>query len=334
MGKPIRIAFRVDADEKSGLGHLSRCRSLMRALQGLAGTEFFIVSNNAEAVKKFIPDIAFHYSERFVQGIGFDMVVVDLLEGPLQKEGARPGGAGLLVCIDDDGPGMPDQDILIRPNLLDLPRPAEMDPDNYWSGRDHIILNPDFSLPEYRWTARGGEPLDLLVCFGGSDYVGLTPRVVPILKKLKVNMRVRLVMGAAFSRRKEVDALVAGDQRFLASGHISDMAQFLSRAAVAFISGGTMLYEVCSLGVPAVVLSQNRAQDIEAAICHRAGAVINLGVNEDVQDQEISEALERVLGDPALRESLSAKGPRVVSPDGVMRIASRLIARVKGGASR
>ena len=56
----ISIIFRVDADEKLGLGHLSRCRSLMKAMADAVPCEFTVLTNNPDVVRKFLSHVNFN----------------------------------------------------------------------------------------------------------------------------------------------------------------------------------------------------------------------------------------------------------------------------------
>lgn len=331
MKDRISILFRVDADEKLGLGHLSRCRSLMLALADAASCEFAVVTNNRDVVREFLPHVGFDI--HVVTDIGrvkhADVVIIDVPDIARRKEENFQGAADLVVGIDDDGWGLPYQDILIRPNLLDLPLPAEMASDDYWSGRDHIILHPAFKVQAGQLRNKDRKGKELFVCFGGSDPGGLTLRALPLLKQLGQDMTAQIILGAAFARRQDVIEKTRDDARFVVSHNIFDMAKRIWQADAALISGGTLLYEACALGTPAVVVSQNEPQAVEAGICAAAGAVIDLGDGQRATDDKILGALQRVLDDDGLRQRMSLKGPAVVSPDGAGHIAAKLLACVR-----
>lgn len=328
----VSIYFRVDADKKIGLGHLSRCRSLMLGFLNFTGCRFSIESNNKEVVKKFIShfdfdlyDVGHSFKEEL-----FDIVIIDLFNIRAQEKKHLESLSGLIVCIDDEGPGLSGQDVLIRPNLLNLPKVSKITSHYYWSGRDYIILHPDFAHQAHKKKNRSGKVKQLLVCFGGSDPGGLNLRVMSLLKKLKNCMKVHVVLGAEFSEGRKIASILKHDSRFLISHNISNMAQVLGNVDLALISGGTLVYEACSLGIPSVVISQNASQETESKICQAAGAVVSLGVNEAVSDDQISAALQELIEDDSLRQKLASNGPKIVSPNGTMRIVSKLLSYVKG----
>jgi spore coat polysaccharide biosynthesis predicted glycosyltransferase SpsG len=127
---------------------------------------------------------------------------------------------------------------------------------------------------------------------------------------------------------------VEKDDRFHISFNAMGMAELFYRADAAFISGGTLLYEACASGVPAIVISQNRAQAVEAAICHRAGAVVDLGVHDGITDDMIAASFARFLADADLRTRMSQLATKTVALDGAGRIASKLLSLVVREAKR
>lgn len=325
--------FRVDADENVGLGHLSRCRSLMQSLSSLAECKFSVATNNEDVAKAFIPKLNFdlYDGNNSFENQSFDLAIVDVPDVANKKKGWHfQKLANLIACIDDEGPGLNCQDIFIRPNLFNLPKPLKILSENYWSGRDYIILHPDFTHQAQQRKERNRELKELLVCFGGSDPCGLTLRIIPLLKKLDREITIHLVLGAAFRLWKEVLAELENESRFRITYNIPNMANALWKSDMALISGGTLLYEACSLGIPSVVICQNKSQDVEAAICDAAGAVINLGSNEAVSDDKILFTVQQIIKDVSLRENMGRKGKEIIPSDGTMRIASKLLTSTNG----
>lgn len=86
-----------------------------------------------------------------------------------------------------------------------------------------------------------------------------------------------------------------------------------------------MLYEAAALGVPAIVLCQNAAQQREAELFARAGAVINLGTYEQGHEQFVRQSLTRLLSDNELLSSMSENGRKLVSLNGASSIVDKIV---------
>jgi spore coat polysaccharide biosynthesis predicted glycosyltransferase SpsG len=306
----------------------------MLAFSNAVKCDFSIVSNNKEMVKKFIPDIGLNlYDVRHsFKKRHFDIAIVDLPDISIKEKKVLRSLSDLIVCIDDEGQGLSCQDVLIRPNLLNLPQSTKIkiSPNNYWSGSDYIILHPGFAAQVSQKKNSCKKVKELLVCFGGSDPAGLTLRVIPLLKKLEKGIKVHIVLGASFSRGKDVILALKNEPGFSVSHNVSDMVKDFRRADAALISGGTLLYEVCSLAIPSIVISQNKSQEQEAKICHEVGAAVSLGIHNKVSNRKILAALQRVIKDDLIKKNMVRKGPKLVSPNGSMLIVSKLLSILEG----
>lgn len=331
MTTQVSVLFRVNADAALGLGHVSRCRSLMLALSMLSTCRFAVMTDSRDVVQSILSGIDCELYEvgEATSGTRFDIAVVDVPDPESLKENFRDI-ADLLVCVDDSGPGLRDQDILIRPNLMDLPKPAGMPVERYWTGL--VIMHPDFAMQGSLPVQKTPGISELFVCFGGSDPCGITLRAVNALKCLGADVLIRIVQGAAFQWGEELELLLDHDARFIVERNIPDMARALRNADVALISGGTLLYEACASGVPSVVICQNNEQQVEADVAHAAGAAISLGTNTNVLDEDILSTVERLLGDTALRQKMACQGISLVSPDGAARLATRLLSNLRMGS--
>ncbi|MCP4650687.1 MAG: hypothetical protein GY853_11500 [PVC group bacterium] len=333
MSNTVSILFRVDVYEKLGLGHLSRCRSLMAAFLHYSECQFAVLSNNETVVREFIPNIAFdfYHNRNELKNTNFDILIVDVPDIASGEDEDFRGVAKLVVCIEDAGRGLSYQNILIRPNLLNLPISPNLKiaKNNYWSGRDYIILHNDFAKQVVRNDVPKEKAEELLLCFGGSDPCGLTLRAIPLFKELEGNISFHVVIGPAFSWKDEVSSIINDDARFHLSINCQNMAEHFSKADIALISGGTMLYEACAMGTPALVFSQNQEQEIEAKICQAAGAVASLGVSKSVSDDKIFSAVKKIIRDTDLRLNMAKAGPKIVSSDGAAHIVSSLLKYIK-----
>jgi spore coat polysaccharide biosynthesis predicted glycosyltransferase SpsG len=238
----------------------------------------------------------------------------------------------LFVGIDDESPSPVYYDVLIRPNLLDLPPPPSFTPEfYYWQGKDYIILHPEFGRQSVRAIKAPSGPRRWLICFGGSDPGNLTRRLAPILKEFRGKIRAHLILGCAFREADQIRALIEDEPHISLTINCQNMAQAFAKADLAIISGGTLLYEGAALGVPMVVLAQNRSQQIEAEIFATRGAAINLGLHDEVRDQDLIDTLDCLINGSERLAAMSAAGVNLVSPHGTHRIVTGLVDLSKGG---
>lgn len=330
MKRKFSVCFRVDGNVGLGLGHLSRCRSLLLELARLKACAFSIITRDVKVVRSFIhgADCKIYDFEKLRTSMYFDMLVTDVPGMTFKEKKMLEGFSSLNVSIDDEGSGLTTKDILIRPNLFKLPRPKELSATDYWSGSKHIMLHPDFRLYNADKNRRNksiAQQKKIVVCFGGSDPRKITLRIIPLLKRLKSSICVTIILGPAFLHGDQARFLVGNDSRFSIIVNTVTIAEIMSKADIAIISGGTLLYETSSLGTPSVVISQNKGQEREAQIFHSKGSAISLGLSSVVSDRAIFKAIEQLVDDEKACRRMSVVGPRMVCPDGTHRIAMKLL---------
>jgi len=263
---PVKILIRSDADATIGTGHLSRCRSILINLQKfLPFCKTTIITHNKKLVNRFFDDSVdsdfieiFSLKEAYniLRSKDFDIAIIDT---PNVANEHIEYKAKILTVIDDEGIGLSHQDVLIQPNIGKAS--TQHCGQHYWYGGKYIILHPYFS--EYSKLKRiiNAHVQHIAVCFGGSDHCQITLKIIPILLNLKNNLEVSIVLGHAFTHIDEVMKLIGNDKRFNINIAVTDMARILWKSDVAILNGGTMLYEACSLGTPALIISQNNEQN-------------------------------------------------------------------------
>lgn len=327
VNRTLRILLRTEGGTQLGLGHLSRCRSLATAFLAHDAILHCAISDQALGEKFLhgLPVAVTGMADAVRQG-PYDVAILDIPNATREQEWHLATIAKLLVRIDDEGEGPFHCDILIRPNLLGLARPTiEAESPRYWTGRDSIILHPDFADSQSwpRSSDEGGRRV--LVCFGGSDPAQLTQKVLPTFLELTSQVQVEVILGSAFPGKDSLIAALAGAPSVTVSTDCPDMARRFAHSDLALISGGTMLYEAAALGVPAIVLCQNAAQQAEAEIFAKAGAVVNLGSYQQGHAQLVRQTLARLLADDELLAAMSKRGRQLVSRHGARAIVEKIV---------
>lgn len=328
----MRVLFRVEANETLGLGHLSRCRSLaLELVQRFPCCPVFAITQT-QTGQSFLRGLRASIIQpgQLLGGDEFDVVITDIPGLCLNEQKRLSGVASLHVGIDDDNAGPFAYDILIRPNLLDLPLPMapQKKAFDYWKGKEYIILHPDFAI--WRPSSVGRKKVEnILVCFGGSDPAGLTLSIVPVLRQLVQDIQIRIVVGAAFKNIEGIKSAVANKPNMTLSVNCMNMAEMLSLSDIALINGGTLLYEACALGVPAIVVCHNELQQQEAEVLARMGAIINLGTYSQVTNQNINYEIRKLIDNTTQRQRMFEAAKRSITSDGTGRIVSNIIARIR-----
>ena len=334
-----RILFRVDGGGQMGMGHVYRSLAVAEALRSISN-----------------PDVCFLMSSEPSSGLthiskaGYP---VRVLPGD-----ASTGTAAIVEAIRDYSPNIIVNDlpfvekdylsalaslgastINLVDSLADIEQPADiasviisamqddqLDLDDYYAGPAFAILRESFQGRAATFLPGGDRRRRIVLSFGGSDPQGLTLkslRALDLLVAERPRLVVTVVLGPAFSYRRELDALVETlgfEPKVLHS--VEHMAEILSEADLVLCSGGMTVFEIAALGRPGVVLCQNIREKRRMATFAQHGSILHLGLGTEVEEDAIREATRGLLEDEARLRGMSEAGIRLVDARGAARVAS------------
>jgi spore coat polysaccharide biosynthesis predicted glycosyltransferase SpsG len=327
--KLFTILFRFDASLELGLGHLCRCRSLATEFIERTGVEVTVSCRDKNLVLSSLKGFAYRFvrPQDIFDKLFFDVIVIDVPDCSLELQQSFKKVCKLLVGIDDWGMGPYVYDIMIRPNVLNLNQPRLLEANaQTWQGKNYIILHPAYAKLDVGFKERAKE---VLVCFGGSDPSGLTLRVVPIMiRVLTEDIKMNLVIGTGFAKAEKIYSIIHNHKNARVFQNLPNLAGLFSSCDTAVVSGGTLLYEACALGIPAVVLAQELEQDEETELFAEKKAVLRPNNGLYASDNAISGDIQKICFDTALRRMLSRNARRCVSRGGTQRIVKKILSNL------
>jgi spore coat polysaccharide biosynthesis predicted glycosyltransferase SpsG/RimJ/RimL family protein N-acetyltransferase len=335
--------FRVDAGPGIGLGHVQRCLAVAGALRNrnaqclfllpdssairermaLAGCAFEALSSDRAALggnAELEQVIAAAVSHRC------DTIVVDsYFTGDAYFEAL--GDQGFRVAVfDDDGDRPLPVDVIVNSAADALTR-------RHASTRDgaRLLLGPDFAPVRHEFVheaSRGAVARQtassvehVLVTLGGSSPAGARDAVLRSLDAVAHAFRITVVCGPfdeTASPASMRDVRVVTDP--------PNLPELMASADLAVCGGGQTLYELATVGTPAVALQlfENQAANLEAMAV--AGTVCVAGVWPSTDAVGAITSLVQELCDRAdLRAVMSAAGQRLIDGRGACRVADALL---------
>ena len=164
---------------------------------------------------------------------------------------------------------------------------------------------------------------------GGSDLLSLTLKVAKALTRLgktaDLNLRIVLGIDCTDSRKRELGKTLKDFTGIYELIHGSDnMARFMLWADLAITSGGLTKYETAVTGTPSIIISQIAHQAALAEEFEKEGTALNLGLGTRNSEENIAEAVSRLLRDGTLRAEMSKRGRKLVDGKGIERIISEV----------
>lgn len=312
--------FRADGSLQIGGGHVMRCLALANVLAERGWRCAFAVDSKTTDV---VPHLVASGHEIFTLPMSdsparllasrwndtCDLFVVDHYGwGREQEMACRPWARRVLV-FDDLANRTHDCDLLIDPN-----------PDNgevyrglvpadcrLFTGSSWAILNDAYAARRRTGSLATRSELDrILVSFGMMDRYGLTVVALEAIRRAELAVQVDVAIGSTSPALSDVTQRVAsipGAKLHVDCDHMWDLT---AAADLVIGAGGTMSWERCCLGLPAVVVTTASNQSGTAAILEQHGAALVAGSRETVNPERLADVL-RGLGENSGRLSTKSR---------------------------
>jgi UDP-2,4-diacetamido-2,4,6-trideoxy-beta-L-altropyranose hydrolase len=343
------LLIRADADPQSGTGHVMRMLALAQAWNRRGGEAIFASIQLSAKLSdrltgfKFVQrpgivpgsqeDADWTLSIARATGAGF-LVADGYAFGPDFQRSVRGEGLKLAVVCDFAVDAEFSCDFLINQNLgsgaEDYPNlPTES---AGLFGPDFALLRSEFALANRKSRkSRRGAGKRLLITLGGSDPVDFSSRLLRALGPHAAGegWNISMLVGSDNAKKSELFHLAADYSGVSCLAPVSNMGVLLDQADAVFSAGGSTCWELCFRGLPMAVVSIAANQNGIVHALGNAGAAVNLGWYEQVEDTAIRDAARTILGDVKKREALSARALRVVDGRGADRVAAALHGALK-----
>ena len=299
-----KIVLRADAYKELGTGHIYRIITLCLAM---AEHETIAVLNKTyqmgiDMIKNI--GIDYHLIETdddflfFLNDTKPDIVIIDCLNTTVDYITKLKNIVPKVVVFEDEGEGANYADIII--NALYENGTSEK---NKYFGAKYCCLRDEFynKIPKPFSCSVN----NIFVSFGGSDPSDITSKVYIIACSLIEkyhDLKFNFVVGLGFKSERKKDIIPVPDKINIIydTPHISE---YMSKADLAIISGGGTIFEICSMGIPAIVLFQNlRETSHKFAQIHNG--FISLGYGSVADSKTINDTIEWLMNAPGIRKEM------------------------------
>lgn len=340
------LLVRADATVTSGTGHVMRCLALAQAWQHAGGDVTFAMAQStpaiqerlrsermkivalqsapgsAEDISQTINAALFHNAEWLVvDGYHFNAHFLSELQKVRR----------LLVLDDNAEIEFYSAELVLNQNVYAR---AEMYLKRAPCTR--LLLGPSYTLlrkefTTYRDWVRKVRVLGtrVLLTMGGSDPKDLTPRILSALAGLSIDdLQIRVVIGGSAENRSGVTkAAERFPGRVKVMSNVPNMAELMAWADVAIAGAGTTCWEMCLLGVPAVLVVVAGNQRSIAEHMARIGAAVNAGPAESLDCSALAQITAELLENGERRLKMSQSARQLVDGLGSERVRAALLDR-------
>lgn len=253
----MNVFIVTEAGTKIGFGHLTRCTAFYQAFRRKGVTPTFII-NGDSSVKRVLEGKktvlkAWHKDLNWMRSkiAGADLVIVDsyLADRPVYEQ--LSSMAQTALYIDDnkrlDYPrGFVHNGSVYGDRLKYPKRPGV----KYLLGPEFALLREEFCKVPQKKIKSGLK--HILVTFGGSDFLNLTPQTIKILSDLDPKLIQSVVVAKSFTNQSAIRKLASRNVRIFENSSAAQMRRLMLQADVAIAGAGQTLVELSRVGVPTV----------------------------------------------------------------------------------
>ena len=298
-----KIIFRAEGYKKLGLGHIYNCITL--AFSMIEHDVLIVVSEKSvEGIEELretnLPyKIIKHESEinKIIEDFKPDIWVNDCLNTTKEYIESLKSKIKRVVTIEDLGSGIEVADAVI--NALYKP----INDKHVYSGYKYVCLRDEFQAEQ---PAKFSEKVkNVLVMFGGTDPTNLNKRLYNSILKFSdkyKDIKFNFITGIGYDAEKN-GVITQKDKNIYVYPNVPRVTTYMKHADLAITSQGRTIFELAAMGVPSIVLSQNKREQTHLFARLEHG-FLNLGIGKEVEQNLIENTLDWLINTQAIRKNM------------------------------
>jgi UDP-2,4-diacetamido-2,4,6-trideoxy-beta-L-altropyranose hydrolase len=335
------LIVRADATVAMGTGHVMRCLALAQAWQDDGGRCIFAMAESTPSMQERVHSEGFDLASvaaspgtkedaselvKLAVASCATWVVVDGYQfGDEYQRTLKAAGLKLLFVDDSGHAGSYVADLVLDQNAHAR--------ESFYQRREpytRLLLGTRYAMlrREFRSWRDGKRQIEhtgrkVLVTMGGSDPGNVTLRMIQALRLVNTKgLEGTIVPGGSNPHVKTLAEPLAGLDSIRLQKNVTNMGEIMAWADVAISAAGTVCWEMCLLGLPAILIDLAENQRPIARALDEKGIAIHLGRAEDVLPEDIAAKLEWLLRSPDVRGTMSQRGRSLVDGRGAERVVS------------
>jgi UDP-2,4-diacetamido-2,4,6-trideoxy-beta-L-altropyranose hydrolase len=339
--QPGTVIFRADASVAMGTGHAMRCVALAQAWQDEGGECIFAMAGGNPSLEERVRSEGIEIvtivasagtpqdAAQFVELAGkyhARWVVVDGYQFDIKYQRTLKDAGLKLLLVDDNGhAGAYVADIVLDQNAQ-ASESSYLHREPYTRlllGSRYAMLRREFKAWREWKRQIASVGRKVLVTLGGADADNITVQVIRALHVLSgENLEATIVVGGSNPQGGSLEEEVqraGGAIRLLRN--VLNMPELMAEADVAISAAGITCWEVCLLGLPALLIDVAENQTPVAQELERQGIAAYAGHGKDVRPESLAALLKSLLVSQERRAAMSERARRLVDGFGAERVA-------------
>lgn len=303
--KRKNIVMIVDANDEIGTAHIDRCISLASKL--VFHKVLFLIKENHQLAINTLDKLNYSFKTYedfpelfdFLKKFNTNVVVNDILDTSEEYILTLKENGYFVVNFEDLGVGMQYADV-----VFDDLYEHDMSEENVYTGYKYFVLKDEFYYQPPKIIKN--DVNRVLINFGGLDQQNLTEKVIDSILSTNYEGRVDVIVGLGYDNLEGLISKYESNPLVQIYQNVLNVSEFMFNADIIFTSNNKSIYEICSIGVPTIVLSQDDREASHTFVNFNNGFV-NLGLEESLNSQTLVDEFVKLVNDYELRLNLHNK---------------------------
>ncbi len=340
MSKSYDFLFRLNGSLQIGLGHVFRCRELAFQLKKNGKSCVFIV-NRDKTVANLLEDfeliqLPLNYSfeeenlliNKALREFNIETIISDLLDYPEHYKRFLKDTDSKTVSFHEKQIEDAFSNKIINYNSFQGALTQSFDLSNSCLGPKFCILPND--LLQQSPIIVKSQVKKILLSFGGSDPANYSTYFLKLLDDFggpyKDNTEIIVHLGPSNGQLTQIKSLAEeSDLNLTIQANVNNLIDLMLESDLAVCSGGNTMYELCFLGVPCMVLPQNKHQQIFSSELEKNNILKTISLDKIKSKDFIFENLIEMLDNSELRKNLSKNSTQVFDGCGLNRVVDSIL---------
>ncbi len=303
--KRKRIVFRADGMKKLGMGHIYNCITMAFSL--IEHQVLFVTRKDCvEGIKKIkstnLPYVTIESEgdiQRIIDEYKPDIWVNDCLNTTASHIRWLKERVARVVTIEDLGTGAEVADAVINA----LYENEKVNNDFSYNGAKYVCLRDEFQLVNKKCFSK--DVRNILVMFGGTDPSNLNKKLyksAKIIHDLYPHIEFHFVTGIGYDMEGN-NVKTDSSKNIYVHSDVARVTEYMKNADIAISSQGRTVYEIASMGVPAVIMAQNEREMTHTFATMKNG-FLNLGLGKNVDVNSVANTLRWLIDTPNIRKNM------------------------------
>lgn len=173
---------------------------------------------------------------------------------------------------------------------------------NRYSGYKYYFIRDEFLATKPKEFSK--EVNNIVVLYGGSDPNDMTRKTYRILQNVSdcyPQIEFHIITGFGYKYKNEVVDDIA--HNIFVHNDVKRVSAYLARADLAITAQGRTIYELASMGVPSIVLAQNK-REMQHAFASLENGFINMGLGVEQSMDSIESTIKWLIETPKIRKEM------------------------------